>query len=267
MVTIFDLSFWALPAFTTDRIRIDRQKGVLDALGNAHGLVFISEHVREEFHRFIPNYRRKNEMKIMVTPLASRWLPTIQTNKTGDYWLFGGSFEPRKNIETLLVAYSNYADNHLHPKPLWIAGGAGWKNKEITSRLLPLEKRGFVRRLGYVPEEKLRELYRGAHALFFPSWYEGFGLPVLEAMTQGCPVICADRSSLPEVAGLAVHYINPARPSEIQSAMSRLEQDPLYRQSLIKKGFAQAAQFSWERTAKQTLAFYDEILFAPQPCS
>lgn len=261
VLTVFDLSFWAVPEHTTDTIRIHCQTGVLDALEHAAGFVFISEHARNEFDRFLPTYRRRGKIATIVTPLASRWPIVAQPAAgTGSYWLFVGSQEPRKNLAGLLDAYEAYAHRHPHPRPLWLAGGVGWNNESWQARLTSLEQRHLLRRLGYVPDEALPGLYQNAAALIFPSWYEGFGLPVLEAMTQGCPVICSDRTSLPEVGGEAVHYINPAVPAGITQAMLQLEQDPARRNQLIQRGLAQAAKFSWAQTAKQTLAFYEQIL-------
>jgi glycosyltransferase involved in cell wall biosynthesis len=264
VVTIFDLSFWAVPEYTTENIRLGCQAGVLNSLQHADGLIFISEHARREFDRFLPDYQRRGEIATIVTPLASRWPAVGQATATsGDYWLFVGSIEPRKNLLNLLTAYEGYALNHPAPRPLWLAGGRGWRNDEILARIKALEFRSLVRYLGHVPEDDLQRLYRNAHALVFPSWYEGFGLPVLEAMGQGCPVICSDRTSLPEVGGDAVHYIDPADPATLTAALLRLEQDPAYRNRLVQRGLVQAAQFSWEQTAKQTLAFYEQILSAP----
>jgi glycosyltransferase involved in cell wall biosynthesis len=258
--TLFDLSFWSVPEFTIDRIRLDCQKGVLDALDHADGLIFISEYSQQEFNRFLPKFRRKTAMKTIITPLASRW-PVVPSpaEAAGDYWLFVGSQEPRKNIAGLLEGYEAYVRNHSSPRPLWLAGGAGWKNQAWQPRLSVLEQHGLVRRLGYVSEQSLLELYRRAAALIFPSWYEGFGLPVLEAMSQGCPVICSNRSSMPEVGGEAPLYVDPAQPLEIMTAMKRIENDPGLWSSLARQGLQQACKFSWSTVARQTIAFYEEV--------
>ena len=258
--TLFDLSFWAVPDFTTDEIRVHCQRGVLDALENAAGLIFTSEHARGEFNRFLPQFRRQKKIATAVTPLASRW-PVVAhpASGMGQYWLYVGSQEPRKNISGLLDAYERYLNEHANPLPLWLVGGVGWKNESWQPRLERLEERNLVRRLGYVPDEAMPDLYRRATALVFPSWYEGFGLPILEAMTQGCPVICSDRASMPEVGGDAVHYVNPAASASITDAMFKLEGDRLYRSSLIERGLRQAAKFSWKQTANLTLAFYEYV--------
>ncbi|KXU33920.1 hypothetical protein AXK12_08420, partial [Cephaloticoccus capnophilus] len=269
VVTVFDLGFWVHPEFTTEGIRSGCQRGILDALENADGLIFSSEHSRQEFDRLLPHYRRKGEIPSIVTPLGCRYAPisndVAKTNaaRHGDYWLFVGSMEPRKNLVGLLDAYEAYAHEHPAPKPLHFVGGSGWKNEEIRARLAPLEARGLVKHLGVVADEELPQIYQNAEGFLFPSWYEGFGLPVLEAMSQGCPVICSDRSSLPEVGGDAVLYCDPAEPSTIADAMRRIEAEPGLREKLIPLGLSQASKFSWESAARQTLAFYEEILAAP----
>jgi len=269
VVTIFDLAFWAHPEYSTEATRLLCQKGVLDALKNADGLIFSSEHSRQEFDRLLPSYRRKGQIPSIVTPLGCRYAPILPdmansaAARHGDYWLFVGSMEPRKNLVGLLDAYEAYAEGHPAPKPLHFVGGSGWKNDEIRAKLALLEARGLVKHLGVVSDEELPQIYQNAEAFLFPSWYEGFGLPVLEAMSQGCPVICSDRSSLPEVGGEAVLYIDPAAPHSITAAMRRLETEPGLRAKLITAGLAQVATFSWEKTARQTLDFYERVLAAP----
>jgi len=269
VVTVFDLGFWVHPEFTTEGIRSGCQRGILDSLENADGLIFSSEHSRQEFDRLLPSYRRKGQIPSIVTPLGCRYPPIshdaakANAGKHGDYWLFVGSMEPRKNLVGLLDAYEIYAHEHPAPKPLHFVGGSGWKNEEIRAKLAPLEARGLVEHLGVVADEELPKIYQNAEGFLFPSWYEGFGLPVLEAMSQGCPVICSDRSSLPEVGGDAVLYIDPTSPRTIADAMRQIETEPDLRAKLIYAGLAQAAKFSWEKAARQTLAFYKQVLASP----
>ena len=146
------------------------------------------------------------------------------------------------------------------PRPLRIAGGGGWKSDALKQHLATLEAAGRVQRLGYVPDDELSRLYASAFGFVFPSWHEGFGLPVLEALGYGTPVICSDRASLPEVGGDAAMYVDPASAESICAAMLALEADPGRRAALAEAGRRQAARFSWERTARETLAFYERVL-------
>ena len=242
VLTVFDFSFWAVPAYTTEQIRLACQKGVLDALARADGLIFISDHARNEFDKFLPAFPRKAQLLTTVTPLASRWPLRDQVPAdAGQYWLFVGTLETLAKTWKISSRDTNSTfDPSPHPYRLWIAGASGWKNHAIRDRIEPLAARGLVRPLGYVADDHMQGLYREAKALLIPSWYEGFGLPALEAMSQGCPVICSDRTSLPEVAGTAACYIDPAQPATIAAAMDRLQWAPDYRLSLISAGLRQA---------------------------
>ena len=171
-----------------------------------------------------------------------------------------GTLEPRKNYETLLNAFDLYWARSPHPLPLRIAGGGGWKSDALKEHLVTLEAQGQVQHLGYVPDAELARLYAGTQALIFPSWHEGFGLPVLEAMSQGAPVICSESSSLPEVGGEAAVYIDPASAESICRAMLVLEADLGQRARMIEAGRRQAARFRWEKTARETLDFYRRVL-------
>lgn len=262
--TVYDVSFWAVPQYTTEANRLICQHGVLEALANADGFVFISQSSHDEFERFLPGWLDRNSRPWIVTPLAPRThVPAAAPTTKVRYWLAVGSIEPRKNYETLLDALELYWQSSRRRLPLHIAGGRGWKSGGLHTRLEGLAAKGMVRYLGYVPDGELPALYAGAEALVFPSWYEGFGLPVLEAMAQGCPVISSGCTSLPEVGGDAVTYIDPADARQIASAMVQLETDDTRRMNLAQAGLAQAANFTWERTADITLEFYKRLLNSP----
>src|SRR5205085_663756 len=176
------------------------------------------------------------------------------------FWVAVGSLEPRKNYGTLFSAIDLYWQCSKQPAPLWLVSSAGWKNDELKQAARNLEAKGRVRVLGCVDEETLSSLYQEALGLIFPSWYEGFGLPVLEAMQCGCPVICSDRTSLPEAGGDAVLYVDPASPESICEAMLTMEEDPARRNAYREAGYRRAKQFSWNRTALATLEFYRQVL-------
>lgn len=258
---VYDLSFWLWPEFTTEANRLRCQQGVLEALQRADGFLFISEPAKNDFETVLCGWLKRNKKPAAVIPLASR-LHAASSAKQEDqpFWLAVGSMEPRKNYGTLFSAIDLYWQRSKQPAPLWLASSAGWKNDELKQITRNLEAKGRVRMFGYVDEERLSSLYRGALGLIFPSWYEGFGLPVLEAMQCGCPVICSDRSSLPEVGGDAVLYVDPASPESICEAMLALEEDPAQRDAFREAGCDRARQFSWKRTALATLEFYRQVL-------
>lgn len=259
--TIYDVSFWAKPEYTTEQNRLICQRGMLEALAHADGFIFISQNAHDEFERIVPGWLEQHSRPWAVTPLAPRMgeiaVPEAAANP---YWLAVGSIEPRKNYDVLLDALELYWSASTRRLPLHIAGGRGWKSERLHSRFARLAEKGMVKYLGYVPDAALPALYASAEALIFPSWYEGFGLPVLEAMTLGCPVISSNRTSLPEVGGQTVTYVDPADPRQIATAMLTLETDSALRERMIRDGLVQAASFSWEKTARDTLAFYEQIL-------
>lgn len=263
--TVFDVTFWVVPQYTFEVNRAKCQKGTLDAMAAAKGLLFISESCHDEFERVFPGWLSASGVPWKVTPLGPRDGQSDLGKQDGvsekkNFWLFVGSLEPRKNIGTLLSALEIYWELSDDPVPLKLAGGDGCETDELKRKIADLESRGLLSYLNYVTEEQLSELYQGAIAFVFPSWYEGFGLPILEAMSAGCPVITSDRTSLPEVGGDAVVYIDPQSPQSVAEAMLRLEKDPALVANLAKVGRQQAGKFTWEKTARLTLEFYEEVL-------
>ena len=169
------------------------------------------------------------------------------------YFLYVGTIEPRKNLQMLAKVFGRFASSRRRPPQLVLCGYQGWSNTEILREFESLVQRELLRFLGYVPAGDLPGLYSGALALLYPSLYEGFGLPVVEAMASGCPVLCSRRASLPEVAGEAALFVDPDSETEILEGLRRLEGDALLRSSLRERGFQQAGQFSWERSAREVL--------------
>jgi glycosyltransferase involved in cell wall biosynthesis len=167
-----------------------------------------------------------------------------------------GTLQPRKNYVRLIQAFAKSqacqpADGATRGAvQLLIAGGRGWLYEDI---LVEANKHDQVRLLGFVEDEDLPELYRGAALFTFPSLYEGFGLPVLEAMACGAPVVCSNASSLPEVAGDAALLHDPLDVPALSDAIDRVLEDKELRKTMIERGLAQAARFTWERSAQQLL--------------
>jgi glycosyltransferase involved in cell wall biosynthesis len=180
------------------------------------------------------------------------------------YLLYVGTLQPRKNLGRLVQAYGHLRSllaGQAPPRPaprLVLAGKKGWLYEEIIGQTQALGLEGEVLLPGYVPEADLPALLSGALAFVFPSLYEGFGLPVLEAMACGAPVICSDTSSLPEVAGDAALLVNPREPEALAQAMLRLVLDGELRGELVARGLRQARHFSWRRCARETLAVLED---------
>jgi glycosyltransferase involved in cell wall biosynthesis len=177
--------------------------------------------------------------------------------RAGEYLLFLGTIEPRKNLVRLLQAVEL-----VGPEigPLVLAGGRGWNNAPIRAALARLGRAGRVRDLGYVPDDLRPTLLAGARAFVYPSLYEGFGLPPLEAMACGTPVLTSNVSALPEVMGDAALFVDPEDVSELATALVRMWHDDTLRADLRARGLARARQFSWDRTARLTIDVYRSVL-------
>lgn len=179
------------------------------------------------------------------------------------YFLFLGTLQPRKNIKRIAEAFAQFGQSGGDSEVAMVFGGnPGWL-LDMARDVLPTLPPEFQKRIitpGYIPDEDVAALYSGALALVFPSLYEGFGFPVIEAMHCGTPVICANTSSLPELAGEAAIQVNPLEVSEVAAAMTRLATDPALAQALSAKGKLQAARFTWANAARQTLSAFEACI-------
>jgi len=213
------------------------------------------------------------EEKIAVTPLAvdlsifespadkEETLQKFRLN--APYFLYVGGIDPRKNVETLLRAHDEVcqrAQEQGRVRPLLALAGKIKNDKQyqhIEACLQTLPHRDRIKELGFVSDPELAALYRNASAFVFPSLYEGFGFPILEAFAAQCPVICSNNSSLPEVAADAALTIDPTQSSQLAEAMSQIVLSPELRSSLIAKGLKRVPLFSWDTTAAKTMAAYE----------
>ena len=178
----------------------------------------------------------------------------------GDYVLHVGTLQPRKNLGRLLEAYAMVRKQAKRGETpcLVMAGRKGWLYDQIFQQVERLGLESEVILPGYVPQDDLPALLSGARLFVFPSLYEGFGLPVLEAMACGTPVLCSNASSLPEVAGDAALLVDPVDVKSMAEAMNRLLQDEGLRTQLVERGYRQGRQFSWDRCARETLAVLED---------
>lgn len=175
------------------------------------------------------------------------------------YLLFVGTIEPRKNLTRLLRAFEKLHAEGM-TEALVVVGRRGWLYEDFFAELERSPARDVVQLLGFVPDADLPAVYAGAQALAFPSLYEGFGLPALEAMACGTPVACSGTSSLPEVGGDAALYFDPESVESMVGTLRSLLDDGGRQEDLIQRGRERAAQFSWDRVAEETEAVYVETL-------
>ena len=177
----------------------------------------------------------------------------------GGYLLSVGTLEPRKNLVAAIRAWASLPTAVTAGRPLVVAGAKGWLNDAIMALVERLERAGSVRFLGFVAQEDLPALYSGAIALAYPSRYEGFGLPVVEAMACGVPVITSNASCLPEVAGGAAELVDPDDEAGLAQAMHRLIEDEGHRRALSAAGIEWVRELTWAACAERTLEVYRAV--------
>jgi alpha-1,3-rhamnosyl/mannosyltransferase len=178
----------------------------------------------------------------------------------GCYFAAVGTLEPRKNLHTALAAHARLPAALRRAVPLVLIGIEGWLTGPLHAALSASLRDGSVRKLGYVPDDEMPLLMAGALALVYPSIYEGFGLPVLESMAAGVPVLCSTAQALREVAGNAALMCDPADTDGFAEAMQALIDDSALRGRLSAAGCARARNFSWRQTAEDTLDVYRQVL-------
>jgi len=275
VVTVHDLSFLRYPEFFSWRKNLwHKLLNVKKILRNADHLVAVSKSTKDDIVELIGidenkisvissglNFARKNigreESKRYFTKLGHQEL------EEEGYILYLGNIEPRKNITNLIVAYDLFRSelNNSGPKApkLILAGQKGWKHKHIFRAWKKSPYRDDIIFSGYVSEEEKHILYSRARIFAYPSFYEGFGFPPLEAMAYSVPCIISNISSLPEVAGQAALMIDPNSWGEIAAAISTLCRDSILRNDLIEKGLERAKEFSWEKAAPAYIKIFKEL--------
>ena len=266
VVTVHDLSALRHPQWHPPTRSLMHQTGVPRTLQAADHVITDSEAIRAEAIAHLgalpervtvihlaasPAFRPHTPAELK--PILDRW-----SLAPGGYLLFAGTIEPRKNIERLLEAVAALRGRRRHLPPLILVGPRGWRNRAIHAPIAAAAPH--ARYLGYVPPEELAALMAGTVAFVFPSLYEGFGLPVLEAMASGAPVVTSRGGALEEAAGGAALVVDPLDPETIAAGIEGVLDDATVRGELISRGLARAAQFSWDRTARETLQVYENAI-------
>jgi glycosyltransferase involved in cell wall biosynthesis len=269
VVTIHDLALAKFPEFSKRLLgeRWSRYK-TLRTLQRATRVIAVSRNTANDLSNLYQTpsekvrviYNGVGEEFFSIPPADSLNLVRAQyTIPPGDYILYVGGSDPRKNLRRLLEAFSILLKK-INPLTLVLAGGMGRRGEEIIGKISELGLGRHVVLTGHLLAQELRRLYAGARLFAYPSLYEGFGLPVLEAMACGVPVMTSNTSSLPEVAGEAAYLIDPYDVQSMAAAMEKILQDKNLASSLKAKGLERAKAFSWERAARQTLEVYKECL-------
>ncbi len=260
--TLYDMTCWLVPE-THSRRNVWASKLFAErVMRRADGLISISESTRRDAVRILGLDSEK--ITVIYPGVAEAFFRAApaggRCGLSRPYILFVGTVEPRKNIDTLLDAYAQLPSPLRAEFDLVLAGPAGWGNLGTLERLR--SGQAGVRYLGYVPEEDLPGLTAGATVFVYPSLYEGFGLPLAQAMAAGVPAVTSNVSSMPEVAGDAALLVDPRSPTEIAAAVERLLVSPDLRATLARNGRSRAQRYTWENCARESLEFFRSLTLA-----
>lgn len=269
VLTIHDISFLRYPEFFNWRKNFwHRSLDLQNLVSQATKIVAVSENTRQDIIELfkVPEdkvqtiYSGVNELKSLPTPSEEKEF-LLKHDLGQRFILFLGTIEPRKNVAGLIYAYNRFRDENIKlvEVQLVLAGAKGWRNREIYRAWEQSPYRHDIKFLGYVSTREKELLYQKAELFVYPSYYEGFGLPVLEAMDRGIPVITSNVSSLPEVVGRAAITLNPYDINEIAKALELVINSDSLKKSLIAAGKQQAKLFSWEKTAEEYIKLFRSL--------
>ncbi len=267
VITVHDLNFLYYPQFQTDESLRYYAGNLRAAVDQADHILADSQATKDDLGELLDVPADKVTVHMLGVNPVFRPLPadTLRTaqQRLGlpcGYLLFVGTFEPRKNLPGLLDAYHSLCTALSDTPPLVIVGRRGWLYQSIFQKVADLGLQDRVKWLEDLPSPDLPLVYNLAAALVAPSFYEGFGLPALEAMACGVPTVVSDRGSLPEVVGDTGLLVDPDQPEMLIDAMRRMLTDEKLRQRSIRAGLARAATFTWQRTAEIVLSVYRHLL-------
>lgn len=267
VITVHDLAFLIYPQILTkESIRYYSQ--IEEAVERADHIIAVSEWTKKDLverlgapeTKITVVYEAAEEIYRPIDPQEARCKVQELFGLDQRFILFVSTIEPRKNVPTLLKAFKIVRERCREEVKLVLVGGKGWLSENVFEMVDKLNLRRDVVFLGFVPTEKLLYLYNAASLLAHPALYEGFGLPILEAMACGLPVVASNVSSIPEVTGSAAMLVDPEDEEALAAAIRRILKEPEFAQALKEKGLRRASLFSWKKTAAQTLEVYRKVL-------
>lgn len=286
VITIYDLTALLMPEFHREQT-VDLQKRKIKFTNKyVDGIICISNSTKKDFNK-LPTFSKKKNIEV-IYPGLDEAFKKLQNNSSKrisftdlnlilahhhknkiekkKYLLYYGTFEPRKNLIYLVKAFTDLQENNEIPADykLVLMGGEGWghiKNsiRNFVKENFPIQSKNNILILDYLSDEYISEFIRNAYAVVYPSIYEGFGLPVLESMALGTPVICSNTSSLPEVGKDAVLYIDPANFTDIKQKIKYLVDNPKISVDLAEKGKNHSRKFNWEQSADKLYRFLSSL--------
>ena len=264
--TLHDLTPWILPDCHTPAMVAADKAFASRILRRAAGVIAVSEHSKSDAVRILNLDPEKIEViypgvsdRYSTVPKQAAAAAAAALNLRKPYFLSLGTIEPRKNLDTLLTAWESLPASFRDGYELVIAGMPGWRSGATLRRIQEASRDGRIRYAGYVAEALLPGLTAGAEALVYPSLYEGFGLPVAQAMAAGCPVIASNVSSLPEITGGDALLADPLSVSELAAAIQKMGDSPDLRVRLRAAGIERAARFTWNSAAAASLRYFAKI--------
>jgi len=261
VVTVHDLSFIKMPWTFSPKMRLWHQAlSIKEKLQRAERIIAVSENTKTDIMESLGI--KSEKIKVIYSGVGNQ-SETSEIKKIKSKYrlpekfiLFLGTLEPRKNVTGLIQAYESLNRPEID---LVIAGGQGWLYKKIYHRAQKSVLKNNIHFTGYVDPEERRSFYQSAEMLVWPSFYEGFGFPPLEAMSAGCPVITSANSSLPEVVGDGALLVDPYNIQEIKKAMELVLDNQDVRKNMIEKGYLQARQYRWADSAHELYSLFEEL--------
>lgn len=267
VVTIHDLMAFSAPEFLKPQWVADTRRMTETAVRRADLVIAVSNFTKGEIVEML--HIPEDRVRVVCNGVAPVYRPVedraaIKQVKArygirGPYLLFVGNLEPKKNVLSLIEAWVLLRREGRFQGSLVIVGNKDWYFDDVWQACRRHRVEGEVIFTGVADGDDLPYLYSGAEAFVFPSLYEGFGIPVIEAMACGAPVVASNRTSIPEIASDAALLVDPEKPAEIAAATHSIITDGAVRRRLVEKGLRRAKEFSWERAARETLAVYNEL--------
>lgn len=267
IATVHDLAIYENPEWFPSGQWYSKKVLVPNSIKNSAGIIAVSEDTKDQALRIFKIAEKKVEVIHEgiedKEELSSDFISSIQNKfgTGGKFILYVGTIEPRKNIERLIRAFEKTEeyDSHTEGYKLVLAGKKGWKYDKIIKAFENSKMKDNIIFTGYISKQEKQALYSSCEIFIFPSLSEGFGLPVLEAMNFGCPVIASDIPSLKEICGNAVYYIDPLDIESIAKGIIAVISDVNLQSGLKERGVVQSSKFSWRETAKKTVKFYKKL--------
>ena len=265
VATICDFSFVRCPEWhPIERIQ-HFQKFFWEKIKRVDRIIFISDFIKNEAinqygfppEKLVTIYLGFDPRIFRIYQVEELNIAKKQYGLPENFILFAGSIEPRKNLITLIRSYVQLEDSVRNEYKLVFVGSKGWENEEVLSLLKKFKKEIIF--MGYVPEKDLGKFYNLASVFVYPTFYEGFGLPLLEAMACGCPVIASHSASLPEIGGDAAYYVDPQDVNSISQGINLVLKEGEIMERMKAKGLDRAKLFSWEKSARDHLAVFREV--------